>query len=228
MFIETTTHFDQYFYDGSIGLAYSSKNRDEITPIIHNMITQNHMQKPIISLYYNITEAEIIFGGSNPAYCQPSAKFEYINVSDHGQWAFHVKTIEVGTGVVLCAEGCKAQFDTTARVIIGPAYDVFQINSVLDEVDTVYEMSVVDCALVPEMPIINFNLDGMTLALTPADYIWQGDQSGEALCVSLFKAHDIRHFVQPTGWHFGASVLQKYCTELDIENHRIGLMAAKH
>lgn len=222
MFIETTSHYESDDYSGSVGLGYGSIKGDEFTPITNNMITQNHIPKSIISLYFNETEAEIIFGGSNWAYCQPSAHYVYTNVSVQGHWQFHVNSIQLGSTIAACASGCTALIDTTSNTILGPPEDVFQINQILQTEDTFNSLSSLDCARIPDLPIIYFVLDGISVALTPRDYIWIRQDSTEMICMSLFKGYEVAKFAQQNVWHLGSPILQRFCTELDVSNHRIG------
>ena len=57
-------------------------------------------------------------------------------------------------GLVLCADGCEAIVDSGTSLIVGPYYDMYQLNTLLGA--SVYDNSI-DCNKVPTLPSKIFN-----------------------------------------------------------------------
>merc|ERR1712179_826183 len=116
---------------------------------------------------------------------------------------------ETGTNILkACVGGCQAIVDSGTSLITGPSSDVEAINKAIGAIPFVQGEYLVICRKIPEMPNVNFVLDGTTYVLTPQDYVIQITQGGVTQCISGFMGLDI----SPPAGPCGSSVTLSWAT----------------
>jgi len=159
----------------------------------------------------------MILGGSNSSlYYGP---LTYTNVTEAKYWTFKLDFIEVhGKNSRRCESGCKAIMDTGTSLIVGPVMDVLYLNKAIGaEHNDTYDLYIVDCATIPQLPIIVFSIANKEFYVKPQTYVIVYQD----FCFSGFM--DMRGLDH---WIIGDVFLRENYVEFDWARKRLGIAPA--
>ncbi|EFN61281.1 Lysosomal aspartic protease [Camponotus floridanus] len=205
-------------FDGILGLGYPEISVDGVTPVFLNIVNQGLVSEPVFSVYLNPNSSaeeggELILGGSDPKYYE--GNFTYVNVSKKGYWQYPLQSITVGGKLV--AEDIQAIADTGTSLIVGPSEIIDPINK---DIHADSDGSV-DCDKIDKLPVIDFNINGVSYNLTYHEYILQVNIFGFPRCTSGFQASNLPFLIM------GDRFLIRYYTVYDMGNNRVGFARSK-
>ena len=127
---------------------------------------------------------------------------------------------------------------TTCQDLVGAVIYLLKQNStekniiklleqVCDALPSPMGESVIDCALVPHLPMLNIVINGVTLEMTPEQYILQMDDGeGDSECLSGFIGLDLPPQMGPL-WILGDPFIRAYYTAFDFGNRRVGFAKSR-
>ncbi|XP_069696619.1 cathepsin D-like [Periplaneta americana] len=215
-------------FDGILGLAFSPLAEASVVPVFYNMYYQNLIPQPVFSFHFNSDQdaspgGMLILGGSDPSLYR--GNFSYVPVTKPLYWQIQVNRIETN-GVILCEEGCEGTADTGTSMIRGPPDLVRKLNIAIGAILSDDETYKVSCLMAPYLPDIRVVLGGITFLLNSDDYIIkQKGLFNIPTCVSAFIGMEGLPMSGLT-WILGNAFLNKFYTEFDMGNQRIGFANA--
>jgi len=215
-------------FDGILGMGFPTISVNGITPVFNQMWEQGLLDANQFAFYLNRDPTgdeggELFLGGVNTD--RYTGDFTYHDVTKMGYWQIAmdaVNVVETGTNILkACVGGCQAIVDSGTSLITGPSSDVEAINKAIGAIPFVQGEYLVICRKIPEMPNVNFVLDGTTYVLTPQDYVIQITQGGVTQCISGFMGLDISPPAGPL-WILGDAFMgNKYC-KFDFDLRQVG------
>ncbi|XP_016954721.1 uncharacterized protein LOC108027684 [Drosophila biarmipes] len=207
-------------FDGIAGFAFQELSMTDSVPVFQQMIDQQLVEQPIFSFHMKSGSSDggsMILGGSNSSlYYGP---LTYTNVTEAKYWTFKMDFIEVhGKNSRRCESGCKAIMDTGTSLIVGPVMDVLYLNKAIGaEHNDTYDLYLVDCATIPQLPIIVFGIAGKEFFVKPQTYVIVYQD----FCFSGFM--DMRGLDH---WIIGDVFLRENYVEFDWARKRLGIAPA--
>ncbi|XP_037711777.1 phytepsin [Drosophila subpulchrella] len=207
-------------FDGIAGFAFQELSLTNSVPAFQQMIDQQLVEQPIFSFHMKSGSSDggsMILGGSNSSlYYGP---LTYTNVTEAKYWTFKMDFIEVhGKNSRRCESGCKAIMDTGTSLIVGPVMDVLYLNKAIGaEHNDTYDLYIVDCATIPQLPIIVFSIADKEFYVKPQTYVIVYQD----FCFSGFM--DMRGLDH---WIIGDVFLRENYVEFDWARKRLGIAPA--
>jgi len=222
-------------FDGILGMGWSTISVDGLPTVFDSMIAQKKVDSPVFSFYLNrdpndSNGGKLVLGGSDKTLY--TGEMSYIPLTKLGYWQVKMDEVSVAGAVIttpapphrLCDNGCEAVMDTGTSLIAGPAEDIKAINKAIGaKVNPLTGQGMIDCAQIPNLPVINFTFGGKEYPLEGKDYVLKIEQGNQAaMCLSGFMG-----LPTPGGlWILGDVFLGRYYSEYDVGNKRVGLAVA--
>lgn len=217
-------------FDGLLGMGFRTISVDNVETPFNNMILQKKVPEPVFSFWLNRDASapqggELLLGGIDKNHYE--GNITYVPVSVKGYWQFKVDNIILGgSEMSLCPNGCNAIADTGTSLIAGPTEIINKLNYEIGATPIVGGEFVIDCAKIPTLPVIHFQIGGKKFTLTGADYILKVSSMGQQECISGFLGLDVP---PPRGplWILGDVFIGPYYTVFDAGKAQVGFAKSK-
>ncbi|KER22478.1 hypothetical protein T265_09451 [Opisthorchis viverrini] len=204
-------------YDGIIGLGRRSMSPEQTQPLLYAVHQQMQMRR---KFGFQFQDRGGSFWMGENAKQIFSNDVTYVNVIDGPYWETRVSWIYIfKTGIYV--ENHRMIFDTGTHEIHLPASIHMAINEALQirrRVDRVY---LFDCARLPLLPPVTFQIEGKMFQIMPKQYTSLTTTNGETTCRTLFynTSDDC-----PVGLIMGMSFLHSFQLIFDDNAGKFGGM----
>jgi len=210
-------------FDGLLGMAYQSISVDSVTPLWYNILDQKLVDSPVFGFWLSQNAAapmggELTLGGVDSS--RYTGDFTYANLTSETYWEFHVDDFQLGTESLNWCEGsCDAICDSGTSLIVGPTLKIDALNRKLGATVVNGEGIFTNCNVIKTLPDITVVISGVSLTLTPEDYVLQITKDGQTECLSGFAGLDL-----PMGplYILGDVFIGAYYAQFDFGNTRVG------
>lgn len=160
----------------------------------------------------------LVLGGVNTKYY--TGDFKYYPLSMTLYWGIAIDDI-VFNGTSYKTGNILGIVDTGTSVIVGPTKVVDQMTKAFG---TGKEKQV-DCALVPNLPTLDFIIGGDKYSLTGKDYILEVAEGAKTVCIVGIMGLDLPPQLGEA-FIMGDSFIKAFYTHFDVENKRVGFAKA--
>ncbi|ROT61198.1 cathepsin D-like protein [Penaeus vannamei] len=218
-------------FDGILGMGFTEISVMGIPTVFDTMLDQGVVDQPVFSFYLNqiISDSdangfsaelggELVLGGSDPNHYE--GEFHYVPVSRVGYWQLTADGIKVGGVQKDFCNPCETIVDTGTSLIAGPKEEVKEIMSDLGAFPIIAGEYIINCAKVPDMPLVTFTLNGVDFDLTGPELVIENvDENGTRVCIVGILGLNLGTI---EAWILGDPFIARYYTEFDVGNKRMG------
>ena len=206
-------------FDGILGLGYDRISVNQAVPPFYNMINQKLISNPVFTMKLGAAPegGDITFGSINPSHYK--GDINWAPVVRKAYWEVSMGSVSIG-GSKLEMKSTSAAIDSGTSLIIMPTSEAQALNKLIGATQTLNQWSV-DCALIPTLPDLTLEFNGVPYTLTAQDYIL----NAQGVCLSGFAGID---FPPSMGslWVVGDVFFRKYFTIFDLGNNQVGFAEA--
>ncbi|KAF4080842.1 hypothetical protein AMELA_G00175760 [Ameiurus melas] len=216
-------------FDGVLGMAYPILSVGKVRPVFDSIMAGKLLQQNIFSFYINRDPkaeigGELMLGGCDKQYFD--GDLHYLNVTRKAYWQIKMDTVEVGSTLTLCKDGCQAIVDSGTSMITGPVEEIRALNKAIGAVPLIMGEYWISCSKIPSLPVVSFHLGGKVFNLTGEDYVYKSTKMGMSVCLSGFMALDIPPPAGPL-WILGDIFMGRFYTVFDRDNNQVGFAPTK-
>lgn len=210
-------------FDGILGMGFTEISVMGIPTVFDTMLDQGVVDQPVFSFYLNHDMngelgGELVLGGSDPNHYE--GEFHYVPVSRVGYWQLTADGIKVGGVQKDFCNPCETIVDTGTSLIAGPKEEVKEIMSDLGAFPIIAGEYIINCAKVPDMPLVTFTLNGVDFDLTGPELVIENvDETGARVCIVGILGLNLGTI---EAWILGDPFIARYYTEFDVGNKRMG------
>jgi cathepsin D len=200
-------------FDGILGLAWNSISVDGIPTVFSNLVNQG--LDPVFAFYLgNNAPGELWIGGYNPKHF--TGQLTWVPLSQETYWEVPLTSLTLGSKSI--SNATKAVLDSGTSLMAGPSAEVTAFANAVGATPMGNGAYTIDCSLVPNLPVLTFNLGGNPFPLKGTDYTL----NVQGVCLFGFEGIDIPAPMGPL-WIMGDIMIRKYYSVFDWGNKRIGL-----
>lgn len=216
-----------------IGLGYPSITMQNVSGMLHSMITEGLVEQPVFGFYFKKPESfnnktgahgELTLGGSDSNHFV--GQLSYVSVDSEAYWQIRMDGVKIdGKESGFCSEGCEVLLDTGSPIFAAPDGD--KLNKRLGATmppDT--GLWLFNCSRLDSLPNVTLIISGKDYVIGPRDYTLQIDLEDGAICLSDIYSSGPLSGPYKNKWVLGNLFMAKYYTEFDMGKKRIGFAMA--
>ncbi|KAL7486110.1 hypothetical protein ACHAW6_012283 [Cyclotella cf. meneghiniana] len=204
-------------FDGILGLGFEGLSLGGAATVFKNAIDQGLVNMPVFAFALgDEADGELTIGGYDDSKFQ--GDITWIPLSEPKYWQISIDSITLGgyssgptSGIV----------DSGTSLITGPSLQIMQIASKVGAMPNLLGQYSIDCARVPSLPDLEFNINGKVWKVPGKDLVIE---SG-GMCVFAMMGMDIpaNEGENMPAWILGDVFMRKFYTIFDYGNERVGL-----
>jgi Eukaryotic aspartyl protease len=170
-FGEATTmakFFESFPVDGILGLGFEDISASHSVPPFFQMINQSLIDAPEFTMYFSATSGDntsfVEFGGDEPS--TRLSDFEFADLVADNYWLTKTNSITVGntTTTYPNEDDALTVVDSGTSIVVG-------IPSVIEPIIKAVGNVAADCSNVDSLPVVHWNLNGVSLDIPPQFYV---------------------------------------------------------
>ncbi|KAK4328112.1 hypothetical protein Pmani_001434 [Petrolisthes manimaculis] len=216
-------------FDGILGMGFTEISVMGIPTVFDTMLAQGAVDQPVFSFYLNhdlngTLGGELVLGGSDPNHYE--GEFHYVPVSKVGYWQMTTDAIKVGGVTKPFCNPCETIVDTGTSLLAGPKEEVAIMMEDYGAIPLILGEYIINCTLVPDMPLTSFTLNGKDFDITGPELIIEtvDETTGQHLCLVGILGLD---FGPIHAWILGDPFIARWYTEFDVGNTRMGFAKSR-
>jgi len=212
-------------FDGILGMAWPSISVDGCPLIFDLLYQQKQVDGNSFSFYLTkvagMNGSALVLGGVNTNYA--SGPFKYYPLKSKNYWLLDMADIVFnGTSYKPATGDLLAIIDTGTSVLAGPQKIVDQMTKAFGS----GKEKQVDCAQIPNLPILSVKFGNDVYNLKGEDYILKVDEGSKTVCIVGIIGLDLPPSFG-AAFILGDTFIKTYYTHFDVENARVGFAPAK-
>lgn len=194
--------------DGIVGLGRPSLTPAPMFSFLGRLFEGSLNIPHQFGISFEADNGELYFGGYNAARLGGPLVWLPVDHPESGFWQVAIQAVRVGGATVdACSKGCHGVVDTGASRLGVQASKLPAISAALSSAP-VHDGT---C----KGPVLEFDLDGITLTLNPEDY-------ADTACAPRLGSLNLEEPEFVGVYAFGEILLRRYYAAFDWENQRVG------
>jgi len=198
-------------FDGILGMAFPSISVDGIPTVFDNMMNQGLVQAPQFAFYLGTEdgmEGELTLGGYDSS--RFTGQLTWIPVTSKTYWQTSLDSLTINGKSITNAT--KVIVDSGTSLLAGPSADVAALAAAIGAEPFPLQPKeyTIDCAKVPTLPTLSFNMGGAQFALEGEDYVL----NVQGICLFAMIGLDVPAPAGPL-WIAGDVFMRKYYVVFD-------------
>jgi hypothetical protein len=209
-------------WQGILGLAWDSISVDHTTTVFQNLMQQHSSLEHKFAIYLPQVDSgigELDIGAADPAHYDGT--LQTVKLTNETYWETRMNGAYLGTTQLVGS--APIVLDSGTSTLTGPTAIVNQIATALNASQLLPGRYLVNCADIPNMPNIEFDIDGQRWALEPKDYIIN---QYNIECLLGIMGLDMPPELGPI-WILGDVFIKKVYTVFDWGNKQLQFAYAK-
>lgn len=213
-------------FDGILGMGFPSISVDGMPPVMQNLYEAQEIPEAIFAFAMPSEdggEGHLSIGSWDKSFIARGEKITWHPVIEETYWVIAMSGVSIGSlSFSDNDDTSRAIVDTGTSLITGPSYMVKSLaeHLGLKEIQAgVYE---VDCARVPMMEPVVFNLGDKSYTLDASDYVLRVEQYNQEMCIFGVSGLDFPQDIE-SYWILGDVFIRKYYSIFSFEKDNVGV-----
>eukprot|EP00578_Thalassiosira_sp_NH16_P011508 CAMPEP_0181119848 /NCGR_PEP_ID=MMETSP1071-20121207/23819_1 /TAXON_ID=35127 /ORGANISM="Thalassiosira sp., Strain NH16" /LENGTH=417 /DNA_ID=CAMNT_0023204419 /DNA_START=41 /DNA_END=1294 /DNA_ORIENTATION=+ len=198
-------------FDGILGLGFEGLALGGAATVFKNAIDQNMVAQQMFAFDLgDNSDGELTFGGYDDS--KFTGEISWVSLSEPKYWQIDIENIQAGSFSTGVTNGIV---DSGTSLITGPSAEIRKIAQSVGATANLLGQYTIDCALVPNLPDLEFHIDGKAWPVPGKDLVIQASGT----CLFAMMGMDI-----PSGpqWILGDVFMRHYYTIFDYGGKRVG------
>ncbi|EJK50057.1 hypothetical protein THAOC_31014 [Thalassiosira oceanica] len=198
-------------FDGIMGLGFDGLALGGAKTVFKNAVDQGVVSQPVFAFQMgNNADGELTFGGYDDS--KFTGDITWVNLAEPKYWLIDLDNVQVGS---YSSGKTNGIVDSGTSLITGPSAEIRKIASSVGASANLLGQYTIDCALVPNLPDLEFTINGKPFKVPGKDLVIQA----QGMCLFALMGMDI-----PTGpkWILGDVFMRQYYTIFDYGQERVG------